>query len=378
MDETTKDGQKIIKVINPGTKSIMKSLLRDDAMVGITGYGAYVPSYRIKTEEIARVWGEDPDRIINGLGIREKAVPAIDEDSATIAVEAARNAVKHAGIDPQKLGAIYAGSESKVYAVKPNATIVAEAIGAGPKNLTAADLEFACKAGTAGMQMLMGMVKAGMIEYGMSIGSDTAQGRPGDALEYSAGAGGAAFIIGKDKDSIATIEDTYSFTTDTPDFWRRQHAEYPSHGGRFTGAPAYFRHVVSATQGMLEKMKTTINDYDYFVFHQPNAKFPLEAAKRLGIPPEKVKLGLLAPIIGNTYSGAAMLGLANILDYAKPGDRILATSFGSGAGSDSFSIKVTDGIEGKRKRVKKVADYIANRKYIEYAIYLKYRRKLRM
>ncbi len=353
-------------------------LTRVILMVGIVGYGAYVPSYRIKTEEIARVWGEDPDRIIDGLGIKEKAVPAIDEDSATIAVEIARNAVAHAAIDPQKIGAIYVGSESKVYAVKPNATIVAEAIGAGPKNLTAADLEFACKAGTAGLQMVMGMVKSGMIEYGMSIGSDTAQGRPGDALEYSAAAGGAGYIIGKDSESIAIIEDTYSFTTDTPDFWRRQHADYPSHGGRFTGPPAYVKHVTNATNGLLEKMGRTHNDYDYIVFHQPNAKFPLNVAKKMGIPKEKVLPGLLTPIVGNTYSGATMLGLANVLDTAKAGDRILVTSFGSGAGSDSFSIKVTDQIDKKRARIRKVADYIANKKYIEYAIYLKHRRKLRM
>ncbi len=347
-------------------------------MVGIVGYGAYVPLYRIKTEEIAKVWGEDPDRIVLGLGIKEKAVPAIDEDSATIAVEAARNALAHAGIDAKRIGAVYVGSESKVYAVKPNATIVAEAIGAGPENLTAADLEFACKAGTAGIQMVMGMVKSGMIEYGMSIGSDTAQGRPGDALEYSAAAGGAAFIIGSDRESIAVIEDSYSFTTDTPDFWRRQHANYPSHGGRFTGPPAYIKHVTNATNGLLEKIGRTHNDYDYVVFHQPNAKFPLDVAKKMGIPKEKVLPGLLTPIIGNTYSGAAMLGLANVLDGAKPGTSILVTSFGSGAGSDSFSIKVTDQIDKKRSRIRKVADYIANRKYIEYAIYLKHRRKLRL
>lgn len=347
-------------------------------MVGILGYGAYIPSYRIKIEKIAEVWGEDPHRITNGLGIFEKAVPAIDEDSATIAVEAAKNAIRHAGIDAQKLGAIYVGSESKVYAVKPNATIVAEAVGAGPKNLTAADLEFACKAGTAGIQMLMGMVKSEMIEAGMSIGADTAQGRPGDALEYSSGAGGAAFIIGNDKDSIAIIEDTYSFTTDTPDFWRRPHADYPSHGGRFTGLPAYFKHVVNATQGILEKLGRTQADYDYVVFHQPNAKFPLEVAKKMEIPSEKLKLGLLTPIIGNAYSGASMLGLANILDNAKPGERILMTSFGSGAGSDSFSIKVSNKVDEKRARITKVVDYIANKKYIEYATYLKHRRKLKM
>ncbi|MFZ5500362.1 MAG: hydroxymethylglutaryl-CoA synthase, partial [Candidatus Micrarchaeota archaeon] len=157
-------------------------------MAGITGYGAYVPVYRIKTAEIARVWGEEADRIENGLGILEKAVGGVDEDTATIAVEAARNALLRAELDPKKLGALYVGSESHPYAVKPTGTIVAEAIGATP-NLTSADLEFACKAGTAGLQIALAMVDARMIEYGMAIGADTAQGRPGDALEYSAASG---------------------------------------------------------------------------------------------------------------------------------------------------------------------------------------------
>jgi len=345
-------------------------------MSGIVGYGAYVPVYRIKAAEIARVWTEEAERIEKGLGILEKAVGGVDEDAATIAVEAARNAVLRAGIDPQKIGAVYVGSESHPYAVKPTATVVAEAIGATP-NLTAADLEFACKAGTAGIQMCLGMCAANMIEYGMAIGSDTAQGRPGDMLEYSAASGGAAFIIGPDSESVANVEATFSFTTDTPDFWRRQGADYPSHGGRFTGAPAYFKHVISATKGLLEKTGMKVSDFDYVVFHQPNAKFPLEAAKKLGIDAAKLKAGLLTPIIGNTYSGASMLGLSAVLDEAKPGNRILVTSFGSGAGSDSFAISVTDRIDAARDRAPKTQDYIAKKKYIDYATYLKFRRKLK-
>jgi hydroxymethylglutaryl-CoA synthase len=261
-------------------------------MSGIVGYGSYIPVYRIKSGEIARVWGEEAHRIEGGLGIIEKAVGGVDEDTATIATEAARNALLRAGISPQKLGALYIGSESHPYAVKPTSTIVAEAIGATP-NLTAADLEFACKAGTAGMQMVMGMVESKMIQYGMAIGADTAQGRPGDALEYSAASGGAAYIIGPDKESIAKLKCTFSFTTDTPDFWRRNHADYPTHGGRFTGKPAYFRHIIGATQGLLNKSGTKVTDYDYVVFHQPNGKFPLEAAKKMGIPTEKLKINYI-------------------------------------------------------------------------------------
>jgi hydroxymethylglutaryl-CoA synthase len=346
-------------------------------MGGIVGYGAYIPVYRIKTAEIAKVWAEEPDRIEKGLGIIEKAVGGLDEDAATISVEAARNAMARAGIDAEELKAVYVGSESHPYAVKPTATIVAEAIGATP-NLTAADLEFACKAGTAGLQMVLGMVDSHMFKYGMSVGADTAQGRPGDALEYSAASGGAAFIAGPREESLAIVEDTFSFTTDTPDFWRRQHADYPSHGGRFTGAPAYFKHVAGATKGLFEKTGTKAEDYDYVVFHQPNAKFPLQMAKKLGIPAEKLKTGLLTPVVGNTYSGASMLGLAAVLDEAKAGNKILVTSFGSGAGSDSFSITVTDKIEEVRDKAPKTKEYIDRKKYIDYSTYLKYRKKLKL
>ncbi|MDD5685100.1 MAG: hydroxymethylglutaryl-CoA synthase, partial [Methanoregulaceae archaeon] len=215
-------------------------------MVGIITYGVYIPRFRIKTEEIARVWGANPDDISGGLGVYSKSVPDLDEDTATIAVEAARNALRRRDIDPADIGAVYVGSESHPYAVKPTACTVGEAIGATP-NMTAADYEFACKAGTAGIQTCMGLVKSEMIRYGLAIGSDVAQGAPSDALEYTAAAGGAAFLIGRD-DPVALLNHTTSFTTDTPDFWRREGQDYPRHGGRFTGEPGYFRHIEGAVR----------------------------------------------------------------------------------------------------------------------------------
>ena len=100
--------------------------------IGIVSYGAYVPRYRIKVEEIARVWGDNADALKSGLMVYEKSVPDIDEDSATIAVEAARYAMARSGVDPERIGAVYTGSESHPYAVKPTSTIVAQAIGATP------------------------------------------------------------------------------------------------------------------------------------------------------------------------------------------------------------------------------------------------------
>jgi len=344
--------------------------------VGIVGYGAYVPIYRIKVEEIAKAWGGDAEAIKKGLLLEEKSVPSPDEDTATIAVEASRNAIKRAGIDPQKIGCVFIGSESHPYAVKPTASIVAEAIGATP-HMTAADFEFACKAGTTAIQTSMGLVASGMIEYGLGGGIDTSQGAPGNALEYTAGAGGAMYLIGT-KNLAAEILSTYSFTTDTPDFWRREGQDYPQHGGRFTGEPAYFKHVLSATKGLLEKTKTKISDYDHVVFHMPNGKFPTVAAKKLGVTPEQLKAGFVVSKVGNTYSGCAPLGLSRVLDQAKPDQKILVTSYGSGAGSDSFYIKTTKRLPTIVKNARKTQDYIDCKQYIDYTEYVKYRGKLKL
>lgn len=341
---------------------------------GIIAYGISIPHFRIKTTEIARVWGKDGEHIAAGLGVKEKAVGGFDEDSATLAVEASRRAVKMAGIDAQKIGAIYVGSESKPYAVKPTATIVADALMAGP-DLMAADYEFACKAGTAGVQTCLGLVKSGLVEVGLAVGADTAQGRPGDALEFSAASGGAAFLVGR-QNVVAEINHTYSFTTDTPDFWRRQHEEFPMHAGRFTGDPAYFKHVVSCAKKTMELAGTKPSDYAHVVFHQPNGKFPVRAGQILGFSKEQVQTGLITPLIGNTYSGASLIGLAAVLDVASAGDRILCVSYGSGAGSDGFDITVTSELS-KHSPAVKVRDLVARKEYVDYAVYVKQRRKLK-
>lgn len=352
---------------------IEKLLLKPSRPVGIVGYGAYVPRYRLPASEVARIWTDGQ----GALPIKEKSVPGLDEDVATMSIEAARNAINRAGIAPTEIRAVWVGSESHPYAVKPTSTIVAEAIGATP-HVQAADWQFACKAGTEAMVAAIGLVGSNMVNYALAIGMDTAQGKPGDALEYTAGAGGAAFVIGPAENSLVTIEATYSYVTDTPDFWRRPSAKYPEHGQRFTGEPAYFTHITSAGQTMLDATHTTAADYKWAVFHQPNAKFPQKAAEMLGFSKEQIAPGLLVSVIGNTYAGAAIIGLTAILDIAQPGDRILMVSFGSGAGSDAFALTVTDAITGRQDRAPHTQDYIDRRTVIDYATYARYRGKLVM
>ncbi len=344
-------------------------------VAGIVSYGGYVPRYRIKPKDIGDVWGVDGEGTGKALGITAKSVPSPDEDVITISVEAARNCLKKVDIQPTDIGAIYVGSESHPYAVKPTATVVAEAIGSTPV-LTAADFEFACKAGTAAIQTCMGLTVSDMIKYGMAVGSDTSQGAPGDALEFSASAGGAALLIGKEN-LIAEINHTVSYTTDTPDFWRREGQQYPSHGGRFTGEPAYFKHVMSCSKLLFDKAGTKPGDYNYAVFHQPNGKFPVRVGRTLGFGEKQLDAGLLVRTIGNTYSAAVLLGLCSILDRASPGDRIFMVGYGSGAGSDGFDITVTSNIK-KLKHTATIDEMTQNAKFLDYGTYAKFRGKIRM
>lgn len=348
-------------------------LMKPTLDTGIVGYGVYIPQYRIPAAEIRRIWKEGQ----GGVPITEKAVPGPDEDTMTIGLEAARNALARAGINPKEIGAVWVGSESHPYAVKPTSTIIAEAIGATPATL-GGDWQFACKAGSETVQAGIGMVGSGMVRYALGIGADTAQGRPGDALEYTAAAGGAAYIIGRAEESLAQIEATYSHVTDTPDFWRRPTTHYPSHGQRFTGEPAYFEHVNAAARMMMSELGRSAKDYNYVVLHQPNKKFPERQAKLLGFEREQWVTGLLSPVIGNTYAGASLVGLTAVLDIAQPGDKILCVSFGSGAGSDAFSLVATEAITRRQPLALSTQNYIDRRIEIDYARYVRFRKKLRM
>ena len=146
--------------------------------------------------------------------------------------------------------------------------------------------------------------------------------------------------MGSDKKNIAEILDTASSVrTDTPDFWRREGADLPSHGGRFTGEPAYFKHITNATKLLFEQTGFKPEDFDYAVFHQPDGKFPLVAAKMLGFSEKQVKDGLVTPVIGNTYSGASLLGLASYWIDAGRRREDNGHELRFGTRGDSFAIK---------------------------------------
>ncbi len=353
----------------------MSKIMKPARSTGIIGYGAYIPRYRLPATEISDLWRDGQDT--HFLPIQQKSVPGPDEDTITMSIEAAQNALLRAQIDPQELRAVWVGSESHPYAVKPSGTVVAQILGITPDTV-AGDFEFACKAGTEAMQAATAFVGSQMGDYALAIGMDTAQGKPGDALEYTAAAGGAAYIMGPAEEAVAVLEGSYSYVTDTPDFFRRAHQKYPEHGNRFTGDLAYFDHILNAVATLMEELNLQPTDFTQAVFHQPNVKFPRKKARDLNFTNEQIKHGLLVDYVGNTYAGSSILGFTAALDQAQPGDRLLLASFGSGAGSDAFSFVVTDKINEVRDRAPHTLTYVHREERIDYARYARWRKKILM
>jgi len=364
--------------------------------VGIVGYGVYIPWERIETAKIVRERerkrGQELEKVLekvrNGLLLREKSLAGHTEDTITIATEAAENAVRMAGISPDEIGSVTVGSESKPYAVGTIARHVASFIGVG-ENVFIADLEGACNSGMQGVGFVDAEIRSGRIKYGLAIGADVAQAEKGDPLEYSAGAGAAALVLGK-TDLVATIEDIAPYSSLFMDFWRRDESPFPKHFGRTT-VEAYMSHVIGAISNLFRKLdELTLRDFDAITFHQPSGYLPMKTcnaltqdkipfvddpslAERMRLTEEdidrKVKPWLTVLHTGNTYAASTMVSLASVLDSSEPGDRVLAVSYGSGAYSNATWFEVQEGIEAKKGRVVGVDDYIKRKTEIKIDTY---------
>lgn len=344
--------------------------------VGILGYGVYIPWQRIRTETIVKErergrkdLNEVLEKVKHGLLLSMKSIAGMLEDSTTLATEAAENAIRMAGIDPGEINTVVVGTESKPYAVGTVARHVASFVGVGEEAFVG-DVEGACNAGMQSLNFVFSQVESGFAKYGLAIGSDVAQARMGDPLEYSAGAGAGAFVVGRG-DPVAEIVDMAPYSSLLMDFWRREGAKVPSHFGRTT-VEAYIAHVTGAILNLLDRHpEVSISDFDKITFHQPSGYMPLKTCRlmaqgqfgeRLKLSAEeiesKVKPWLRVLDTGNTYAASTPIALASILDHARPDEDILAVSYGSGAYSIATWLRVGSGIERRRGLVPSVEDYV--------------------
>ena len=329
---------------------------------GIVGYGVYIPKYRLKREDIAKIWG--------GRGKGENAVLNENENVITMAVEASANALNHAGLkNPGEIDAIYLGTDSGPNIEHSSIGVIAQTLGV-KQDIDVMDFTSSPRASIAALKACMDAVEAGRIKYGIVIASDYRAASPGSNMELSFGGGAAAFIIGG-KDALISIDKVHSHSSNFRDNWRSQTDTYvKDYEPRFTRQYGYTNHILNSAEGLLKKTGQAIEDFQHVVLQQPDARLPKGVAKKLKITPDQMKLGSIFQDIGDTGAACLFIGLSSIFDNAAPGENILAVSYGSGT-SDALCLSINESIEKAKSRSISYASYLSNKSYMDYPRYLK-------
>lgn len=348
--------------------------------VGLVSYGTFIPRYRIGVEEILRVWNNFFAEILKEqLMVSERVVLSPDQDTLTLAFEAARQALGRVDLPDEALGGVYLGTCTSPWDTRPAATALAEMLGlTGFRSCS--DLQFSTKSGTAALQMAWAMVASGALENALAVGSDVLNRHvaPGTLQEYSASSAAAAFVVGRDPARvIAEIAPFTSFVSDLSDTFRVSGERYIRSGGlsALESGIGFLEHIGHAVRAHLKRDGLDLKQFDYAVFQQPVGVVPVALALQFGMGMDQVTPGLVAYELGDLGSASVGVGLATILDQAEPGQKILLASYGSGAGADVTVLTVTENITGYRRAGLAVEDQIQDKEMVDYATAMKYEGK---
>ncbi len=328
-------------------------------MLGITSYGAYVPKYRLSAETVAQVWGKRG-------GKEERSVANYDEDSLTMAVEAAWDCLSpevRAGVK-----SLFFASTTSPYREKQCASIVAGALDL-PNDISTVDFANSLRAGSNALKLALDSVK---LAGGQALvtAADCRLGYPQTPQEMGFGDAGAAISVGS-SGVIAELEASHTVSDDITDVWRKSDDEFVrSWEDRWVITYGYEKNIRAAVSGLLKATGHKPADFSKVVMYAPDARSHDALAKALGFEKTQVQDSLLSKA-GNSGAAHAILMLAGALEQSAPGDRILFVTYGDGA--DAFSFKVTEDIN-KVKRPLGLKGNLASRKPLSsYGKYLTFR-----
>jgi hydroxymethylglutaryl-CoA synthase len=346
---------------------------------GIIAYGVALPRRRIEAGEIWKIWKNLAPSFFDMLSIGERGVLGPEEDTLTLATEAARQALERSGVALEKIGAVLLGSGTSPYATKAAAVVLVDALGL-PTCALATDVQCADKSGSTALWLAAGMIESGQIEYALVVGADTLNRhtQPGMVLEYVASAGAVAFVLGK-QEPVARLEAWASHSHDQNDYFRTEGERYIQPGAGFYGWVANWGlldHVVPAGKALFARTGLTPADFSKFAVPQKTGIRPLMTMGQLELDMMQVLPYVLTAQIGDCGAAGVLLSLAHILDFAEPGERIGVIDYGGGAGCDAWSLVCTPAIEERRPQSGLVIQQLDDKVLVDYATMLKYEQKL--
>jgi len=334
-------------------------------MTGITAYGAYIPRLRLQRKAVAEANAWFAPGLVGTKG--ERAMANWDEDSVTMAVEAARDCLPAA--DPIEdrafVDACYFATTSAPFSDRQNGGIVARALSL-PEAISSFDITSSQRCGTSAAIAALDAVAAGRANAPLVVAGEKRKARAASAQELAYGDAAAALTFGRDK-VIAKFLGSHSATVDFVDHFRGEEEEFDyAWEERWIRDEGYTKIVPAAVKALFEKTGVKGADIAHFILPCPFAKLDLSIAKACGIVESAVRDNLAANV-GDAGAARALLMLVHALEQAKPGDKILIAQFGQGC--DALLFEVTPDIRDLPKRGG-VTGALARRK--EETNYLKY------
>lgn len=329
--------------------------------IGIVDYSCYVPVHRLRREVIGQAWGK---QVRSG----EKAVANWDEDSLTMAVQAGMDIL--AGFDRSSVDALFFASLSAPYLEKQSASIISRALDLKPSVFTV-DISNSLRSATMAMKMAMDALKAGSVENVLIVAADCRIPPPNSEMELAFGDGAAALLLGKTNLAV-NISKTFSVSSEFMDVWKRDKDQYPqTWEERFLIVEGYNRILPEAITGLLNRVKVKPKDYQKVAIYGPDARNLAALLRRVGINAKEQAQTNLFEAVGNTGVAFVLMLMTQVLEGAKPGDRILLAGYGDGA--DAFDLTVTDQIARANPK-KTLNTYLKSKMELaNYGRYLRFR-----
>ncbi|HEY7653999.1 MAG TPA: zinc ribbon domain-containing protein [Methylomirabilota bacterium] len=331
-------------------------------MIGIVSIGAYVPRYRLSGKALAAVWGAG--------AAGERAVANYDEDSLTMAAEAALNALH--GRDVRRIGACFFASTTPPYLEKSSATLLAAVADLGPETLTA-DFGGSLRCGTTALRLALDAVKAGTAAEALVAAADLRPVAPGTPEEIQLGDGAGALVVGSEG-VIASFEGGHSVSREFTDVWRGPGDRYLTvlPDMTFVRAHGLDKHITEAVEGALRTTGRKREDIAKLVLYGPDARTHAALVKQLKFAESAMPKEPVIGKAGNTGSASCLLGLAAALPECRPGDQVLVVSYGSGA--EALLFQCTDALARARIHRPVSAQLAQGAPLMHYGKFLSFRR----
>jgi 3-oxoacyl-[acyl-carrier-protein] synthase-3 len=327
----------------------------------ITGLGSYVPKRVVTNDELSKMVDTSDEWIMERTGIRERRVAAPEEALSDLCLPAARQALEQAGVRAADVDLIIVATVTPDMAFPSTGAIIADVLGA--RDAAAYDLSAGCTGFMYALAQAHGMLSAGLSSCALVIGGDVlsrilnwhdrstcvlfGDGAGAVVLEPVQDEGFVGFELGADGSGGVHLNlpaggSRLPPTSET--VAAEQH--FVSMNGREVFKFAT-RVLVSSAEKLLEECETSMDEVDVYVPHQANVRIIDHAARKLGVPEDRVVVNV--DRYGNTSSGSIPLALADAAadGRLREGKLVLMTGMGAGLTWGSALMRWTANGAGK-------------------------------